>query len=120
MRLVMRKAAELWAAHILRKILRAMGCAYPANACSIRHPITNHHRPIAHRLQNVYETCTQNVTRCRRCGTMALDTFSVRVAPEFKPLLSDIAKALRTRPELADVLREFLRGEPHKRDTDAV
>lgn len=52
---------------------------------------------------------------------MTLPTFSLRVAPEFKTLLSDIAKALRTRPELADVLRDVLQNEkPAKlRNTDS-
>ena len=52
---------------------------------------------------------------------MPIPTFSLRVAPEFKPLLSDIAKALRTRPELADVLRAVLQNEQpaERRNTDS-
>lgn len=52
---------------------------------------------------------------------MPLPTFSLRVAPEFKLLLSDIAKALRTRPELADVLRDVLQNEKPagNRNTDS-
>ena len=46
---------------------------------------------------------------------------SLRVAPEHHQLLRDIATALRTRPELADVLRHVLQAQHDGvtvRDTD--
>jgi hypothetical protein len=42
---------------------------------------------------------------------MALPTMSLRAAPEHHQLIRDIATALRTRPELADVLRDVLQEE---------
>jgi len=49
---------------------------------------------------------------------------SLRVAPEHHQLLRDIATALRTRPELADVLRDVLQAQHDARvpvrDTDVL
>ena len=42
---------------------------------------------------------------------MALPTMSLRAPPEHHQLIRDIATALRTRPELADVLRDVLQAE---------
>src|SRR3954467_21683 len=42
---------------------------------------------------------------------MPLPTMSVRASPEHHQLIRDIATALRTRPELADVLRDVLQAE---------
>jgi hypothetical protein len=42
---------------------------------------------------------------------MALPTMSLRASPEYHQLIRDIATALRTRPELADVLRDVLQTQ---------
>lgn len=42
---------------------------------------------------------------------MPLPTMSLRASPEYHQLIRDIATALRTRPELADVLRDVLQTE---------
>jgi hypothetical protein len=42
---------------------------------------------------------------------MPLPTMSLRVAPEYHQLIRDIATALRTRPELADVLHDVLQTQ---------
>jgi hypothetical protein len=42
---------------------------------------------------------------------MPLPTMSLRASPEYHQLIRDIATALRTRPELADVLRDVLQAE---------
>jgi DNA-binding NarL/FixJ family response regulator len=42
---------------------------------------------------------------------MPLPTMSLRVAPEYHQLIRDIATALRTRPELAGVLRDVLQTQ---------
>ena len=42
---------------------------------------------------------------------MPLPTMSLRAPPEHHQLLRDIATALRTRPELADVLRDVLQTQ---------
>jgi hypothetical protein len=49
---------------------------------------------------------------------MALPTMSLRAAPEHHQLIRDIAMALRTRPELADVLRGVLQSQHG--DTESV
>lgn len=54
---------------------------------------------------------------------MALPTMSLRAAPEHHQLIRDIATALRTRPELADVLRGVLQSQYDdiaQRDTDVL
>src|SRR4051812_41447908 len=55
---------------------------------------------------------------------MPLPTMSLRVAPEHHQLLRDIATALRTRPELADVLRDVLQAQHDsgvtERNTDVL
>jgi DNA repair ATPase RecN len=53
---------------------------------------------------------------------MALPTMSLRASPEYHQLIRDIATALRTRPELADVLRDVLQAEHGvtERDTDVL
>src|SRR3954447_26511695 len=54
---------------------------------------------------------------------MPLPTMSLRVAPEYHQLIRDIGAALRTRPELVDVLRDVLqtqRGGIAQRDTDVL
>jgi hypothetical protein len=54
---------------------------------------------------------------------MPLPTMSLRVAPEHQQLIRDIATALRTRPELADVLRDVLQMQHDgitQRDTDVL
>jgi hypothetical protein len=58
---------------------------------------------------------------------MPLPTMSLRAPPEHHQLIRDIATALRTRPELADVLRDVLQtqhGSATKRvaqrDTDVL
>ena len=54
---------------------------------------------------------------------MPLPTMSLRAAPEHHQLIRDIATALRTRPELADVLRDVLQsqyGGIAQRDTDVL
>jgi hypothetical protein len=43
---------------------------------------------------------------------------SVRVSPEHHGLIRDIANALRTRPELADVLRDVLQTQYEERTTE--
>jgi hypothetical protein len=47
---------------------------------------------------------------------------SLRASPEYHQLIRDIATALRTRPELADVLRDVLQAEHGiaQRDTDVL
>jgi hypothetical protein len=42
---------------------------------------------------------------------MPLPTMSLRAAPEHHKLIRDLAAALRTRPELADVLRDVLQAQ---------
>jgi DNA-binding NarL/FixJ family response regulator len=42
---------------------------------------------------------------------MPLPTLSLRAAPEHHKLIRDLAAALRTRPELADVLRDVLQAQ---------
>lgn len=42
---------------------------------------------------------------------MPLPTMSLRAAPEHQQIIRDIATALRTRPELADVLRDVLQTQ---------
>ena len=42
---------------------------------------------------------------------MPLPTMSLRAAPEHQQLIRDIATALRTRPELAHVLRDVLQSQ---------
>ena len=42
---------------------------------------------------------------------MPLPTMSLRAAPEYHQLIRDIATALRTRPELVDVLRDVLQTQ---------
>jgi hypothetical protein len=42
---------------------------------------------------------------------MTLPTMSLRVAPQHQQLIRDIGLALRTRPELADVLRDALQTQ---------
>ena len=53
---------------------------------------------------------------------MPLPTMSVRAPPEHHQLIRDIATALRTRPELAAVLRDVLQAEHGvtERDTDVL
>jgi hypothetical protein len=54
---------------------------------------------------------------------MPLPTMSLRASPEHHQLIRDIATALRTRPELADVLRDVLQaqhGGVAERDTDVL
>ena len=53
---------------------------------------------------------------------MPLPTMSLRAPPEHHQLIRDIATALRTRPELADVLRDVLQAEHGvtERDTDVL
>jgi hypothetical protein len=54
---------------------------------------------------------------------MPLPTMSLRAAPEHHQLIRDIATALRTRPELADVLRGVLQTQHAcitERDTDVL
>jgi hypothetical protein len=53
---------------------------------------------------------------------MPLPTMSLRVTPEYHQLLRDIAAALRTRPELASVLRDVLQTQHGvtERDTDVL
>jgi hypothetical protein len=54
---------------------------------------------------------------------MTLPTMSLRVAPQHQQLIRDIGLALRTRPELADVLRDVLQsqhGVTAERDTDVL
>ena len=57
---------------------------------------------------------------------MPLPTMSLRAPPEHHQLIRDIATALRTRPELADVLRDVLQAKHGvadriaKRDTDVL
>jgi hypothetical protein len=53
---------------------------------------------------------------------MPLPTMSLRASPEYHQLIRDIATALRTRPELANVLRDVLQSEHGvtERDTDAL
>ena len=54
---------------------------------------------------------------------MPLPTMSLRAAPEHHQLIRDIATALRTRPELADVLRDVLQSKHvgiTERDTDVL
>jgi hypothetical protein len=50
--------------------------------------------------------------------TMPLPTMSLRAASEHHQLIRDIATALRTRPELADVLRDVLQTQHDIRDTN--
>jgi hypothetical protein len=42
---------------------------------------------------------------------MPLPTMSLRASPEHHQLIREIATALRTRPELADVLRDVLQSQ---------
>jgi hypothetical protein len=42
---------------------------------------------------------------------MTLPTMSLRVAPQHQQLIRDIGLALRTHPELADVLRDVLQAQ---------
>jgi hypothetical protein len=51
---------------------------------------------------------------------MPLPTMSLRAPPEHHQLIRDIATALRTRPELADVLRDVLQAQHDVRDTDVL
>lgn len=53
---------------------------------------------------------------------MPLPTMSLRAAPEHHQLIRDIATALRTRPELASVLRNVLQPQYRvaERDTGAL
>lgn len=58
---------------------------------------------------------------------MPLPTMSLRAPPEHHQLIRDIATALRTRPELADVLRDVLQTQHGvttervaERDTDVL
>src|SRR5690349_7172335 len=54
---------------------------------------------------------------------MPLPTMSLRAPPEHHQLIRDIATALRTRPELADVLRSVLQTQHTsiaERDTDVL
>jgi hypothetical protein len=54
---------------------------------------------------------------------MPLPTMSLRVAPEHHQLIRDIGATLRTRPELADVLRDVLQTQHDsiaQRDTDVL
>jgi hypothetical protein len=54
---------------------------------------------------------------------MPLPTMSLRAPPEHHQLIRDIATALRTRPELADVLRDVLQtqhGVTTERVTESV
>jgi hypothetical protein len=55
---------------------------------------------------------------------MPLPTMSLRAAPEHHQLIRDIATALRTRPELVDVLRDVLQAQYDSgvtdRNTDAL
>jgi hypothetical protein len=54
---------------------------------------------------------------------MALPTITLRVAPEHHQLIRDIGAALRTRPELASVLRDVLQAQHDgltDRDTDVL
>jgi BMFP domain-containing protein YqiC len=53
---------------------------------------------------------------------MPLPTMSLRAAPEYHQLIRDIATALRTRPELADALRNVLQSQHSValRDTDVL
>jgi hypothetical protein len=53
---------------------------------------------------------------------MPLPTMSVRAPPEHHQLIRDIAMALRTRPELADVLRDVLQTQDGiaPRNTDVL
>jgi hypothetical protein len=54
---------------------------------------------------------------------MPLPTMSLRAPPEHHQLIRDIATALRTRPELADVLRDVLQTQHDgiaQRDTDVL
>jgi hypothetical protein len=52
--------------------------------------------------------------------TMPLPTMSLRAASEHHQLIRDIATALRTRPELADVLRDVLQTQRDIRDTNVL
>jgi hypothetical protein len=52
--------------------------------------------------------------------TMPLPTMSLRAASEHHQLIRDIATALRTRPELADVLRDVLQTQHDIRDTNVL
>jgi hypothetical protein len=47
---------------------------------------------------------------------MPLPTLSLRAAPEHHRLIRDITAALRTRPELADVLRDVLQAQHETAD----
>jgi hypothetical protein len=49
---------------------------------------------------------------------MALPTITLRVAPEHHQLIRDIGAALRTRPELANVLRDVLQAQHDSGVTD--
>jgi hypothetical protein len=51
---------------------------------------------------------------------MPLPTMSLRAASEHHQLIRDIATALRTRPELADVLRDVLQTQHDIRDTNVL
>jgi hypothetical protein len=53
---------------------------------------------------------------------MPLPTMSLRASPEYHQLIRDVATALRTRPQLADVLRDVLQVEHGvtKRDTNVL
>jgi hypothetical protein len=54
---------------------------------------------------------------------MPLPTMSLRASPEYHQLIRDIATTLRTRPELADVLRDVLQtqhGVTTERDTNVL
>ena len=53
---------------------------------------------------------------------MPLPTMSLRASSEYHQLIRDVATALRTRPELADVLRDVLQAEHGvtERDTDVL
>jgi hypothetical protein len=53
---------------------------------------------------------------------MQLPTMSLRVAKEHQQLIRDIGLALRTRPELVDVLQSVLQTQPNvaPRNTDAL
>jgi hypothetical protein len=49
---------------------------------------------------------------------MPLPTMSLRAAPEHHQIIRDIATALRTRPELANVLRDVLQAQHDNGVTD--
>jgi hypothetical protein len=51
---------------------------------------------------------------------MPLPTMSLRAASEHHQLIRDIATALRTRPELADVLLDVLQTQHDIRDTNVL